>query len=223
MKGVQSCDGGERTGCYQALQAADRSILLLKKKRNLKCYMEMPNGQRGTLRFSCHPGYESYWSTQHQSFHPHGTKKDGLLSPKIIRNISAVTSSGRLPWVSSPHRLKQQIILALSSSNIGGEISFLPADVQTQPVSLAGLCGRLRAPVCAAGVQLASLSGAEAFPLLCRKQLGLKRLLCGQESPNSVPGHWVCRLLCLRDGGRVFPRAAEILVTVISNKCQSNL
>lgn len=64
------------------------------------------------------------------------------------------------------------------------------------------------APVSAARVLLMCLSGQEAFPLLCRKQLGLKRLLCGQESPSSVPGHWVCWLLCLRDedkrgGGRL--------------------
>lgn len=47
-----------------------------------------------------------------------------------------------------------------------------------------------------------ALECREAFPLPCRTHLGLKRLLCGQESPNLVLGHRVCWLLHLRDGGK---------------------
>lgn len=75
----------------------------------------------------------------------------------------------------------------------------------------------------AAGV----LKWSRGFSFALGKAIGVEDVSFVQESPNSVLGHWaaVCSVREMGEErkGKVFPRAAEMLVTVISDERQSNL
>lgn len=46
------------------------------------------------------------------------------------------------------------------------------------------------------------LKWSRGFSFALRKAIGIEEASFVQESPSSVPGHWVCWLLCLGDGGK---------------------
>lgn len=119
-------------------------------------------------------------------------------------------SSGRLLWapctprclLTKPHQLRHKSCLFSALPTL--VVKLVSSLLMHRPNQAHQPHGAPRAAsrshLCNQGAA-GALRCQEAFPLLCRKHLGLKRLLCGQESPSSVLGQWVCWLLHLRDGG----------------------
>lgn len=72
------------------------------------------------------------------------------------------------------------------------------------------------------------LSGQEAFSFALQKAIGIEEAPLWPGKSRFCSGSLSLLVAAFErwgdeTGGKVFPRAAEILVSVISNECQSNL